>query len=242
MFTIIEIIIFAVGGLSSYLLWRKEGNKFNHYCVWLCLAIILGLIVEYVVVNIGGGGTLNGYFTWIFWIAAAVIWLFLLIKFSGKKNNMKSKGASNKEEVYAYYNQFINKTPTQIQNLKERLGQDGKKLDYSKESLSFVDKLMSEKIQKKPGYQAGLQMSDLEGDEGWLIIRLSYYIADFLIKNLGMRWELNTKIDSLDYSAPILVLDGTTLNLNPVRFILESGRNGKSIAEWYSRIEKEYKK
>jgi hypothetical protein len=71
---------------------------------------------------------------------------------------------------------------------------------------------------------------------------LSFYFAEVLITNLGMRWELNTKKESPDYSAPVLILTGTTLELNPMRFILESGRNGKSVYDWYDSIEKEYGK
>jgi hypothetical protein len=243
MFTIIETIIFAVGALSSYLLWRREGNKFNLYCVWLCLAIILGLVTDYLINKISGGYAFSGYFMWALWIAAGAMWVFLITNFSGRnKKNSKIKRGSNGDQVDAYYRAFISKTPAQIHTLKERLGKDGQKLDYSKESLKFVDKLLAEKIEKRPGYQAGLQLADLQGDEGWLIVRLSYYIADFLMRSLGMHWQLNMKKDSLDYSAPVLVLDGTTFELNPMRFVLESGRNGKNVYAWYEQIEKKYKK
>jgi hypothetical protein len=235
---LIVIILLAIGTLSGYLLWRKNGDKFGYYSMWLGLIVIVGLLIQYIIFRISENSIFSEYFLWILWIVAGLSWLFIIIKFSKGK---KSHPASNSQQVYSYYEKFISGTATQINNLKGQLGSDGDRLDYSKESLKFIDVLMAEKIEKKPGYKAGLQLTDLQGDEGRLIVRLSYYFADFLIKKIGMHWKLNINKESLDYSAAVLVLDEANFELNPLRFVLESGRNGRSVSDWYSHIEKEYK-
>jgi hypothetical protein len=181
----------------------------------------------------GGGKTINNFILSILFAAVLVVAIVLEMKY--RESNRKAI----QEKVDSNFREHVSKMPFHLQRLREVLGQDASKLDYTKESLKFVDALISERIKKESDYRSTRKIL-LVGEEGFMVARLSYYVADFLIKNFGMRWVVDDEGDSLDYRRPILVLDNTEFRINPLRLIFESGRNGTSVYDWYTQVEEKY--
>ena len=91
MFTVIEATLFLIGGLSSYIVWRREGGRFYLYCIWLCCGVLAYLIAEYLGSNVLGMPAwlqpYNAIFVRAFWPIVGVVWVLLII-FSGKKKSL----------------------------------------------------------------------------------------------------------------------------------------------------------
>ncbi len=144
----------------------------------------------------------------------------------------------NKEDYYKY----ISESTPCINQLKEYVGKDGYRLDFTSESLKFVDDLYRKNIAKKEkSYELDAKIPELSKQESWLIVRIAYYVAEVLIKNLGAQWELDNKKNSPSYNNAVIVIKGTIVKIEPLRVIYALISNDRSIYEWYRFIEGKYK-
>lgn len=223
--------------VGSFYLWRQRKDRFELYFVALSGIGIIILIWEFFGASTfrlsGEIETINNFILSILLAAVAVGGVFLEMKY--RESNRKRL----QERVDSNFEEHVSKMPFHLQRLKEVLGQDAFRLDYTEESLQFVDTLISGTITKEAGYRSTRKIL-LVGEEGFMVARLSYYVADLLIKKFGMRWAVDQERNSLDYRRPILVLDSTDFRINPLRLIFESGRNGTSVYDWYTKVEGKY--
>ncbi|MDO8604028.1 MAG: hypothetical protein Q7K40_01280 [bacterium] len=161
---------------------------------------------------------------------------------------MDKKKKITKEDIKSFQRYLID-SPLCIGELIESLGEEGKKLDFTPESLKFIDTLLKEKIKKVDPIRRWEELDkpgpELTQEEKWLIVRLAYYLAEVLIQNLGAEWDIEKRSSHAQFKRAVLRIKNMLNGVDTQRAIFATGRNpnAKSLYDWYSRnfIEKKPK-
>ena len=83
------VALLAVGLAISYYSWRKERDRLELYYTWMSGAGILAIVwqqVASIILHLSGSiQSINHYFLFAFWLAEAVVWLSLTVKYYIRK-------------------------------------------------------------------------------------------------------------------------------------------------------------
>jgi hypothetical protein len=152
------------------------------------------------------------------------------------------------------FRRFVLDSESCIEQLQNSLGAEGKKLNYSPESLHFIDSLLKYKVQKDPQKQDMLKWDELQDkrprildtEEIWLIVRIAYYFAEVLIQNLGAEWSIEDRPRHVNFKKAVLKLSGVLNDIEPLGLVLKSAKreNSQSLYSMYiysEKISKEWK-
>lgn len=150
-------------------------------------------------------------------------------------NNKITKEDRKKNE------QYIAESMPCIEQLKSFLGKEGEKLDFTIDSLKFIDELASKKIKIIQSFDFNSSPSKLSDQESWLLVRIAYYVSEVLLKNLNTHWDLDKVKSSPSYKNSVIVMKGTIFKIDPLQVIFALIGNKRSIYEWYKYIEGKYK-
>ena len=145
------------------------------------------------------------------------------------------------------YKQYTEEALPAVGQLAEKLKDSGGRLDFSPQSLKFIDKVLDglvPRAKEVTNYEETKQVSSIElSDETkWLVVRASYYLALMCIKNWGARWELDKLKASPYYKAAVIVIPDKIFKIDPLRVVFASKANGKNLYDWYDRLDKDFKK
>jgi len=85
----IEILILFGACVFSYYVWLTEKDRFELYYAWVYGAGVLALLwqtIASIFLHLSGSAqSINHYFLFTFWLAEALVWLSLTIKYYMRK-------------------------------------------------------------------------------------------------------------------------------------------------------------
>ena len=125
-----------------------------------------------------------------------------------------------------------------IAQLKERLGFEAVRLDFTPDSLKFVDEL--KKMWIRPvvaeDFVLGMPPRPLTEEEIWWAVRLAYYLAEVLIRNLDAKWDIETRPGHAKFKRSVLRGEKIFDGVDTQSIILAPGSNRQdTLYGWYVR-------
>lgn len=139
------------------------------------------------------------------------------------------------QQIKDEHEQYISESLPCIRQLKEHTGKDSDKLDFSLESLKFIDDLVSNLKKEIIWYKDYDKLSD---QEKWFIVRLAYYVVEILIRNNGGRWELDKVKSSLSFGKSVIRRNNPYYQVEPLNLVLNLWKQGRSFYDWYDGFKK----
>jgi hypothetical protein len=155
---------------------------------------------------------------------------------------MKTDQKISAEEI-ADFRRFLLDSEPCIEQLRESLGTEGLKLDFTPESLQVVDEILKKEI-KKRSYQTPIrwdQLADfqhqeqaLNPEEIWLIVRIAYYFAEVLHRNLQTEWVFEDRPKRQHFKQAVIKIDDVSDGIEPLELVLRNAQNNQAKGLYYT--------
>lgn len=136
-------------------------------------------------------------------------------------------------EILKEHQQYVADSQACIQELKKKFSTESKDLNYTPESLKLIDKIIKENIKKNENDSWPPKNPEISQEEKWLIIRLAYYVAEVFIQNTNAFWIIDEDNRSRFYGESVLLVPNKKQHYNPLRIVLASAKNHKSLYDNY---------
>ncbi len=87
--SLLYVVLLFIALIISYYSWRKERDRIDLYYMWIYSAGVLALVWQAIMANLlqpsGSAALINKYFLFAFWLAEAITWVVVTIKYYQKK-------------------------------------------------------------------------------------------------------------------------------------------------------------
>lgn len=133
------------------------------------------------------------------------------------------------------HQRYISESLPCIEQLKECVGEEKAYLDFTPESLKFIDEFVKDLKKEITWHKEVEKFSD---QEKWFIVRLAYYLAEVLIRNNGASWELDKTKSSFSFGRSVIKRDKPYYQLEPLNLVLNLWKQDRSFYEWYGEFNK----
>lgn len=128
---------------------------------------------------------------------------------------------------------FIADSKKSIDELKSVFPEYSKFLDYTPESLKKIDEIIEKNIEKAEDISWPIKESKPNKEEISLIVNISYYLADVVIRNLNAEWIIDKNQKSKTYTESVLKFSNSEECYNPLRVSLACAKNHKKLYDNY---------
>ena len=151
-----------------------------------------------------------------------------------KKLHMKySNNLFNKES----HQKFVEDSDSAIKQLFKKVSDKRRSyLDFSPDSLQELDALLRE---LKKGHGTEDNPLDIKEKDHWWIVRIAYYFAEVLKRNLGGHWEYGEDESSKFYRSSYISINKNTKKIDPLLQVAASWQYGESLFSIYEYISSE---
>lgn len=105
------------------------------------------------------------------------------------------------------FEEFVRDEEPAIEQLKQIMDCNANHLDYTPESLIFIENWTLANKKKLPN------------EDSWYIVRIAYYFGKVLMKKLGGTWMLETRLNDMDRGLAIIKGFAGRVSSNPLRLV-----------------------
>lgn len=117
------------------------------------------------------------------------------------------------------FKQYVVEAEPCLDQLRELFGEYADRLDFTPESLSFVGEAILAQKENKTRFE-----------DSWYIVRLAYYLAETVKKNLGGEWVLQDNPEISFFGAAVFICGPGKYMFSPLWFVNEMWKNGQGTA------------
>lgn len=139
------------------------------------------------------------------------------------------------KKIKEEHQQYISESLPCIEQLKDYVGEEKDYLDFTPESLKFIDELVEDLKKEIVWHKEIEKFSD---QEKWFIVRLAYYLAEILIKNNGAKWELDKAKSSFSFGRSVIRRENPYYQIEPLNLVLILWKQDRSFHKWYKEFSK----
>lgn len=144
----------------------------------------------------------------------------------------RKEGKITKKDREDYQEYLADALPC-IQQLRDLIGADENKPDFTPESFEALDIFLNSYREKIFWYEDSERLSD---HERWLMVRVAYYVAEVLIQHKNMAWVLDTTKKSFSFGRAVLRRKTPYMQIEPLRLAFNIWKQKKKFAEWYENL------